>query len=307
MLACIGHLNNASHYLEIATFTETGADVDPNSRKSKLAPLVTCLQSLARTCRTFLYLPSDLVALTRHRNSSCSIPCAESPAALQKLLDLVSADSQIEQLIWDPAAAYRRRVTTGMIHSFREHLQSWFYQHSHIFPDGDPGHHPNDDGHGREYHSLPPQAHLTSSPSASIAAAHYSFYMARMEWALCILGEDTRRNEISANHYFYSALRFAAIFPEATPDVAVSGDTYQPCEALKAGFLPLLHLIDLCCPRPSWLLWIKDYCELLLQEGVSKGIRSRLTWSASMCLSCWARKMLPQSSTLLPRIASSAS
>lgn len=271
MLGCMGHLKNASHYLEIAMLIEAGADDDSNPGKPELAPLVSCLQSLERTCRTALYLPPGPLSLTRYGSRSYSIPSDESQAALQTLLDLVSADSQLEQLIWNPVTAYRQRVTAGMIHSFQETLLSWLHQYSSAFPDFDPGHDFDDEGHDQEEYSLPPQAYLTSSSSASIAAAHYSFYMARMKWALCILGEHPKRNEKIANHYFFEALQFAAIFSGATPDVAASGDTYLPCEALKAGFLPLLHMIGLCCPRPSWLHWIKDYCGLLLQEGVFKG------------------------------------
>lgn len=271
LLGCMGHLKNASHYLQIATLTEAEADDDSNPRRPELSPLVSCLQSLERTCRTALYLPPGLLSLTRHSSRCCSIPFVEIQAALQNLLDLVSADDQLEQLIWNPITAYRRRVTAGMIHSFQENLLSWFHQHANVFPDGDLEHDFDDEAHDREDYSLPPQAHLTSSSSASIAAAHYIFYTARMAWALCILGEDPERNEKLANHYFFQALRFAAIFSGATPDVAASGDTYLPCEALKAGFLPLLHVIGLCCPRPSWLHWIKDYCGLLLQEGVFKG------------------------------------
>jgi hypothetical protein len=158
-----------------------------------------------------------------------------------------------------------------MIQSFREKLLSWFHQHSDLLPDWNPRHDFDDEGYDREEYPLPPQGYVTSSSSASIAAAHYSFYMARMSWALCLLGEEPKRNEKVANRYFFEALRFAAIFSGDTPDVAISGDTYLPCEALKTGFLPLLHLIGLCCPRPSWLHWIKDYCGLLLQEGVFKG------------------------------------
>jgi hypothetical protein len=267
----MGYLKNASHYLEIAASTEAGADDDPNAGKLELAPLVACLQSLERTCRNALYLPSARLPLTRHSSQLCSIPSTESQAALKTLLDLVSADYQLEQLIWNPVTAYRRRVTAGMIQSVQENLLSWFHQYSNVLPDVNSGHGFDDEGHDREEYSLPPQAHLTSSSSASIAAAHYSFYMARMNWALCVLGEDPIRNEKIANHYFFEAMRFAAIFSGDTPEVAASDDTYLPCEALKAGFLPLLHLIGLCCPRPSWLHWIRDYCGLLLQEGVFKG------------------------------------
>jgi hypothetical protein len=267
----MGYLKNASHYLEIAASTEAGADGNPNAGKPELAPLVSCLQSLKRICRTALYLPPALLPLTRHSSQSCSIPSTESQTALQTLLDLVSADYQLEQLIWNPVTAYRRRVTAGMIQSFQEILLSWAHHHSDIFPDWSPEHDIDNEGYDREEYSLPPQAHLTSSSSASIAAAHYSFYMARMNWALCVIGDDPNRNEEIANYYFFEALRFAAIFPGDTPDVAVSNHTYLPCEALKVGFLPLLHMIGLCCPRPSWLHWIKDYCGLLLQEGVFKG------------------------------------
>lgn len=267
----MGHLKNASHYLQTAALTEAGAGDDSNAEKPGLVPLVSCLQSLERTCRTTLYLPPGPLSLTRHSSRCCPIPSDESQAALQTLLDLVSADSQFEQLIWDPVTAYRRRVTAEMVRSFQENLLGWFRQYSNVFPDFDLGHDFADEGHDQEEYPLPPQAHFTPSLSASIAAGHYSFYVARMKWALCILGEDPERNEKMANHYFFEAIRFAAIFSGATPDVAASGDIYLPCEALKAGFLPLLHMIGLCCPRPSWLHWIKDYCGLLLQEGVFKG------------------------------------
>jgi hypothetical protein len=271
LLACIGHVNIASDYLENVAVTEAGLDDNSSFRKPDLAPLASCLQSLKWVCRTALPLLPGLISPTRYQTNFCSISSVESPAVLQNLLDLLNTNDQIEQLIWDPVTAYRRRVSARMIHSFQETLLNWNHQHLHLFPERDLEYDPDDAGHDREIYSLPPQGHLTSSSCASIAAAHYSFYMARLKWALCILGEDSKRSEMSANYYFFEAMRFAAIFSETTPNVAIYKDVYLPCEALKVGFLPLLHLTGLCCPRPSWLHWIRDYCSLIRQEGVFKG------------------------------------
>ena len=94
--------------------------------------------------------------------------------------------------------------------------------------------------------------------------------MARTKWALCVRNEFPEDNELSAYNLFYKALRCAVTQPEEGIDNANVGDTYLAPEGVKIGFLPLLHIIGLCCPHPSWLHWIRNTCGLL-QQGISKG------------------------------------
>jgi hypothetical protein len=194
-------------------------------------------------------------------------PAASTAAALQRLLTLTYKSANMEQLIWDPVAAHNRRVCAEEIYGFQEELLDWAIYHAQLLPDLNVvtdinGPLEND----WQIYLLPPQECRTNSLHARLAAAHYNFYMGRMKWALCVLDRDAENNELSAYFHFYQAMRFTTQVEEP-----VDNTKYCPPEGLKIGFLPLLHIIGLCCPQPSWLQWIQSTCGLLQQEGIFKG------------------------------------
>jgi hypothetical protein len=208
-------------------------------------------------------LPSD-----RHPISSVGRPAAPTVAALQTLLAMTRANAKMEQLIWDPVAVYDQRTSAEEIHGFHEELSNWEICYAQLLPElnflTDINRPLKNDW---QTYLLPPEGCRTSSLDARLAAAHYNFYMGRLKWALCVLDKDAENNELSAYFHFYQAMRFATTQAQESVDNTV----YCPPEGLKVGFLPLLHIIGLCCPQPSWLHWIRDTCGILQQEGVFKG------------------------------------
>ena len=188
--------------------------------------------------------------------------------ALESLLAMARTNAKMQQLIWNPVAAYDRPVPTREIHGFREELAKWKTSYTQLLPDlnliVDSNRHMEDDW--RTY-PIPPQRCPATSLHANLAAAHYNFYMGRISWALCVLDDGFEKNEMSAYDHFYRAMRLTMTQAKGSTD----NTTYCPSEGLNIGFLPLLHIIGLCCPQPSWLQWIRETCGLLQQEGVFKG------------------------------------
>ena len=245
------------------------------SGDSQLGSLERCLQSLSQICRIALPLPAYSSASTRLSAFHSSIPPVNMPTALrvttlQTSLAAILTNEKIERLIWDPIAPYDQRVSAGEIYAIQEELLDWGSRHTQLFPDLnaliglDPG---ND----WTTYPLPPARCPAISIHATIAAAHYNFYMGRSKWALCLLNEDPKTNEMTAYSYFYQAMRCTARHSEKPNTTMRVEDTYRSPEGLKAGFLPLLHIIGLCCPAPSWSDWIRSASSLLQQEGLFKG------------------------------------
>lgn len=216
--------------------------------------------------------PSGLLSHNRP-TPPVHIPAVLTTAPLQELLTMTRTNEDIEQLIWNPVAAYDLHVSAENIHGFQEQLLDWETRHTNFLPDlhtvtGTDG----PQGGDWQTYPLPPERCPAVSLHASLAAAHYKFYMARMKWALCILNESPKDNEVSAYFYFYQAMRCTVTHSEEQLDGGINlGNTYCAPEGLKVGFLPLLHIIGLCCPQPSWLHWIRNTCGLLQQEGIFKG------------------------------------
>jgi hypothetical protein len=269
--ACIGHVRVAFHYMENLIVSRHDSDVE--SKEYTLSPLTACLHLLSQTCRIAVpilaLLSYPLMASSDHHPTPpVDRLAAPTVIALKDLLAMVRTNAKIEQLIWNPIAAYDQRVSAEEIHAFREELSNWEICHAQLFPDLN----------RLTEIKRPFESDIQTRPLPSegcdrvplpvrLAAAHYSFYMGRMDWALCILNDDSENNELSAYFHFYQAMRFATTRAEGSIDNTL----YCSPEGLKIGFLPLLHIIGLCCPQPSWLQWIRDTCGLLQQEGVFKG------------------------------------
>lgn len=192
--------------------------------------------------------------------------------ALQSLSDLVCSDRQIESLIWSPLAPHARDTPTTIIHDFEAKLRGWKARHLHLVPDL----------HSEpaldylliykwEKFPFPPPIYKSTDCNMSLTAAYYNFFMARLKWALLLLGDDVSQNQISADFYFYEALRFSATRALHASMQDQSADAYIPCEALNFGLLSILHITALCSPQRVWLDWIKELSEQIVQEGVLKG------------------------------------
>lgn len=237
-----------------------------------------CLRSLSQTCYVALPL-SRLHDITgRHMIHSSQSRSEENRdtctvhSALRSLVDMISEDQQIKQLVWSPIAPYARDVPANIIRHVEKRLKDWKDCYLCLMPELD-----TDSAlstlllYKWQRFAIPPPAYSSTTYHTSLTAAHYNFYVARMKWALLLLEENTEQSQLKADFYFYEALRHAASLVSRHDAGVETDDAYIPGEALNVGILPLLHITGLCSPQPSWLAWIQDLCNRIKREGVLKG------------------------------------
>ncbi|KAJ5611036.1 hypothetical protein N7510_007755 [Penicillium lagena] len=302
--AFMGHVQTANYYFKLLALADSESNAHNDMRRRELAPLEACLRSIGQTCRVALPFPRMLEVFPERTASlmrSTESTSAMDWPMLQGLINLVCAESDIEELVWSPLAAYSRRISSAVIYRFQEKLLKWRNHHSSLLPELDS----SDSAlealltYKWEKFSIPPSKYSSISPQGCLVAAHYSFYTARMKWALHLLDEDKEINQISANFYFYETMRFAATHASGSIEINDTQYSYSPREALKIGFLPLLHIIGLCSPEVSWLRWIIDLCEHIEQEGVLKGH----TFAANLrCLQTFEMYTQKDTSAILQRL-----
>lgn len=276
--AFIGRIQTAVHYFTTLLPVNIGLGDDDSLRNRDLAPLRDCLRSLGQTC--YVTLPLKLIHATTEQHldafylKTAERRCSSSTAltALHSLVDLVSEDPGVKELVWSPIAPYARNTMAQVVYDFEQRLVQWKNYHLHLIPELD-----SDSAlnallvYKWSKFAMPPPPYTSTTRSKSLAAAHYNFYRARIKWALILLGDDEQQNKSTADFYFYEALRHAASQVSFLTAGDGGEDTYIPCEALKVGLLPVLHITGLCSPQPLWLEWIKDLSDQIVQEGVLKG------------------------------------
>lgn len=247
-------------------------------RNIDLAPLRDCLRSLGQTC--YVTLPLKLIHTTTEQHLHAfylKTPDSKHSSstvltALHRLVDLISEDHDVKEIVWSPVASYARNTAAQVLYNFEQRLIQWKEYHLHLIPELD-----SDSAlnallvYKWSKFAMPPPPYTSTTRYKSLAAAHYNFYRARVMWALILLGIEEQRNKLTADFYFYEALRHAASHVSFLTAGDGSEDTYIPCEALKVGLLPVLHITGLCSPQPLWLEWIKDLSDQIVQEGVLKG------------------------------------
>jgi hypothetical protein len=219
-----------------------------------------CLRSLSQTC--YITLPLQLIYASTEQDLSAfclntgnhEYISPTASGALYGLTDLLVEDIEMREVVWSSVAAYARNTSVEKLTDFEQKLLSWRNAFIKIFPDLD-----------------------TDSALSTLLVykwsqfAHYNFDRARIKWALILLGHDVLRNQLAAEFYSYEALRHATSHMAVRSATDHDEDTYIPCEALKIGLLPVLHIIGLCSPDPLWLDFIKDVSDQIIQEGVIKG------------------------------------
>lgn len=251
---------------------------DENSRKRILEPLRDCLRFLSQTC--YITLPLQLIhASTEQDLSAFSLDTGDhehsaptASGALYNLVDLLVEDFEMKEVVWSPIAPYARNTSVEELADFERKLVSWKNACVKFLPDLD-----TDSAldtllvYKWSQFAIPPPPYTSTTRHKTLAAAHYNFYRARVKWALILLGHDVLQNKLIAEFYFYEALRHATSHMTVRSATDHDEDTYIPCEALKIGLLPILHIIGLCSPDPLWLEFIKDVSDQITQEGVIKG------------------------------------
>jgi hypothetical protein len=251
---------------------------DDRLRTRNFEPLRDCLRSLCQTC--YITLPLQSIHASTEQDLSAfyldtgdhehSAPTASG--ALCSLTNLLVEDVEMKEVVWSPIAAYTRTTSVEKLIAFEQKLVSWKNLYLNILPELD-----TDSAlntllvYKWSQFAIPPPSYTSITRHKSLAAAHYNFYRARVKWALILLGHDLLRNKLIAEFYFYEALRHATSHMAVRSATDHDEDTYIPCEALKTGLLPVLHMIGLCSPDPLWLEFVRDVSDQITQEGVIKG------------------------------------
>lgn len=255
---------------------------DQRHNTSGLTQVLNCLWSLRQTY--YVTLPLNSVHATtddgsctmyssiRERSGRAAQTVTTSAEALGGLVDLVSTDAEMNELVWSPLAPYARHTTAQTLLDFEQRLIEWKNTHLELVPELD-----SDSAlqallvYKWSTFAMPPSPYTSTTRLKSLIAAHYNFYRARVNRALLLLGHDVERTKPTADFYFYETLRHAAshlTFLKATDG---DPDKYIPCESLQVGLLPVLHITGLCSPQPSWFEWIRDSSRQIIQEGILKG------------------------------------
>jgi hypothetical protein len=203
-----------------------------------------------------------------------------SSVLTQQLLDLADQDPAIRSLLWDPwalhATSYDRPISSDTLLAFREQLVNWATTHDVFSQFGSltlQGNLSNCDWSKVDNLQLPPPPYTVPSPLCLVACLH-SFYMSRICWALSIIDHDRMATTFELYSYFYSyeVMRCISTINNGTIGVVnEKGEGYLPCESVRFGFVPMLHIIGQCCPRPLWLQYLMGQLSWLGREGIFDG------------------------------------
>ena len=244
-----------------------------------VSPIESSIRDLELICRIVRPFPSPLEpsSVPNADKSTLNLPSsffeiAESSSSilLQQLLEFTSADLDLKHLVWCVYSAHYQSVSKDKILAVLQALDEWKAHNSTAFKMLKLENsllEPID----FSYQALgelpfPPTCHEKVPRESCLMLALYTFYKARLLWALCLLGDHDGKTELDAYFYVYQFLRYTRT-ALATPHQTLA-DGILPCENLRIGFSPLLYLAGRCCPKPSWLRWIIQELETIGQEGL---------------------------------------
>lgn len=244
-----------------------------------ILPIESSLRDLELICRIARPFPSPLepTSLSNAEKLTVNLPSSffelttgSSSIMIQQLLEFTSADLDLKHMVWCLYAAHYKTVPEEKILAFLQALEDWRTYNSTNFQtlkagDSDPGFN-EFTWKGLDEVPFPPPSHQNTSWESCLVLALYSFYKSRLLWALCLLGDEDRQNELNSYFHVYEFLRYtrtALTIPERS-----SSDPMIPCENLRIGFSPLLYLAGRCCPSAPWLRWVIQELEHVGQEGL---------------------------------------
>ena len=210
------HIHMAQHYFQ--------AMRSKNSQESERfrKPIELCLQDLDLIRRVTLPDPKVIkmiYPLYRQGQSPSLSPSSHqvtldsSPRLLlQQVLDIGSMDAEIKQLTWCPIGVNLRQLPEGKLLAIIESLRAWKNAHAVLFHRfevdealSDPV---NFNFTALDKLPIPPTPHLILPKDYCLALALYSFYRARLLWALSIHHHGESNLELDAYHFIYQFLRF---------------------------------------------------------------------------------------------------
>lgn len=268
------HIHMAHHYFKAMCIKNT----QESERFRK--PIELCLQDLDLIRRVTLPDPKVIKMIyplyRQGQSPSLSPPSSQvtldsSPRLmLQQLLDIGSMDAEIKQLTWCPIGVNLRQLPEHKLLAIIESLKAWKNAHAILFHRfevdealSDPI---NFNLAALDKLPLPPTAYPILPKDYCLALALYSFYRARLLWALSIHNHGDSNLELDAYHFIYQFLRFVKTATDSPP--STSQDSQLGCETLRIGLSPMLFLAGQSCPKPTWLRWISFELDRVGQEGV---------------------------------------
>lgn len=242
-------------------------------------PIESSLRDLELICRIVRPFPSPLEprSLSNAEKLTVNLPSsffdlvASSPSIMiQQLLEFTSADLDLKHLVWCLYAAHYKTVSREKVLAFLQALDDWKTYNSTNFQTLKVEDSPSDSSEfsykALESLPFPPLPNEQTSWEICLALALYSFYKARLLWALCLLGDPSRMIELDCYFHVYELLRHTrtawTISPKSFSNPMI------PCENLRIGFSPLLYLAGRCCPSPQWVSWIIQELGNVGQEGL---------------------------------------
>ncbi|CAI6332960.1 unnamed protein product [Periconia digitata] len=268
--AFIGRMHSVHHYFKMYNTLILHRSNEYRKDTRGMYPVQDCLRSLDRIC--YVALPLDRIhvdsklILSEYNSHHRGQNSGESRdfISLRSLVSIIFEDEKIRRLVWSPTAIYTQETPLDSIYSVEEKLEQWKRLYLDLIPELDTDaalaillDYPD---HQAPRLVMPPSRYRSTTPHTSLAALHFNFYVARLKLALVLLGVDPTRNKMQTNFYLYETLKHAA-----------SHVTRGPWDALQVGVLPILHIVGLCSPRPSWVEWIKKACRSKSTEGIFNG------------------------------------
>lgn len=244
-----------------------------------ISPIESSIRDLELICRIVRPYPSPLEpsSLSNAEKSTVNLPSSffevaadSSSTMLQQLLEFTSADLDLKHLVWCVYAAHYKTVSKEKILAFLQALDDWKINNSNALRMVKMENSPSDPVNC-SYQDLgnlpfPPACYDQIPRDSCLALALYTFYKARLLWALCLV--DDRDGSIELNAYFhvYQFLRYTRT--ALTTSTQSASEATLPSENLRIGFSPLLYLAGRCCPTSSWLRWVIQELETVGQEGL---------------------------------------
>lgn len=154
------------------------------------------------------------------------------------------------------------------IHAFQGTIKHWKTVHlPQLETDIIPSNVTDGGGTAVDKFPIPPQPYAGISPQYSLVVALYYLCMARAEWLLSLIEDDSGTHELCAYLNIYKVLRLST----TPPVVDGRGDGYLSCETATIGFLPILYVAGQCSPQPVWLRWIMEKLSSIGQECLFNG------------------------------------
>ena len=239
-------------------------------------PIELSIRDLELICRIVRPFPSPLepISLSNAEKSTVNLPSSffemapgSDSAMLQQLLEFTSADLDLKHLVWCVYAAHYKSVCRDKVLAFLKALDDWKANNASYLSIS-----PSEEySHPSSYQTLaklplPPTCYEGLQRDSCLVFALYTFYRARLLWALCLLGDPDGSIELDAYLHIYRFMRYTRT--ALTVSNQPAPDAIRPCESLRIGFSPLLYLAGRCCPTTSWLRWIIQELGVISEGGL---------------------------------------